>query len=204
MRRFTLALDLSNPAGAPAIVVIETIIASRRKMRFGVIHLERLAVGRTCLEINRRLDYLLDQEPLLSGFAFLLIVIPEGGRNIYREIIRLYLGVSSRGVEIVESGAAKLEVPWYQIPRRELEVALRLALEGGQLRIAEALPGARDLIGEIVAGSGSLARSLGAALWYGRRSLLMPAVLTMEEWGKEQKMASAEKNHAAVTGQSKR
>jgi hypothetical protein len=158
MSRFYVGLDLGQRRDHSAVAVVEKLERLRPYgppdfEAFLVRHLERMALGTTYPQVVERVCAMVGMVRR-CGACELVVEARGGGAPVVDMLRREGPSCDISSVTITggekESGGPAYGGGHYNVPKRDLIASVQLALEKGELRIAQALREADALVEELV------------------------------------------------------
>ena len=173
----TIGVDLGKRQDFTAIAVVERVERRVAWMPsvfegFHVRYLERLPLGTAYTRVVQRVREIARDGRLGGGRKVVVDATGVGG-PVVDMLRQAELGCGLTAVTITGGERAHGSGAWWNVPRQELIMGLRVLLENGELRISRELRESGRLVDELVrmdAGGqhDDLAMALGLACWGGR------------------------------------
>jgi hypothetical protein len=146
---FFLGLDLGqaqDPTALAAVERLETLDGTNA--HYHVRYLERAPLGMPYTTIVSRISSLMERDPL-CGCTQLVVDATGVGAPVVDLLIQARL--SPVAVTITAGESVSRDGTAYRVPKRDLVGVLQVLLQSGRLKIADAIPGARLLVQEMLA-----------------------------------------------------
>jgi len=152
MSDFFISADLGQASDYTAITIIErrntTALESERP--YYLRHIERPERGTPYPVVVERLRELSSSKQLAGGLRTVVIDRTGVGAPVWDMMQRAYFNARLAGILITGGANVTRDGSIYHVPKRDLIMALLVALQNGQLRIAKGLPLADVLIKEML------------------------------------------------------
>lgn len=161
---FFISADLAQVNDFTAITVIERIAQfkdrtcdiphtdsfARCPKEFHMRHIERPERGTTYPKIVERIKELYESRQLAYHKKAVVIDITGVGRPVWDMMQNSGFRHKMNGILITGGSAVTQDNGVYHVPKRDLISCLQVAFQNGTLKIANGLPGADDLVRELI------------------------------------------------------
>jgi hypothetical protein len=147
MADYLLGLDLGQASDYTALAIAEKIKQYGEKTTYHFRHLERFKLGTTYPDVIRRLQVMIEQEPLKDNYK---VIADQTG--VGRPVVDMLreAGLNVAAVTITGGNEATRSGSDYHVPKRELVSSLQILLQSGRLKFAENMPEVQTIVTELL------------------------------------------------------
>lgn len=149
---FFVGLDLGQARDYSAVCVMDRQNPKRREDRpvYRVRHLERYPIGTSYPDVVKRLQDMMEKEPLAGSDPTLLVDGTGVGRAVVDLIWKGLPDVRAYSITIHGGHATTKDGKEYRVPKRELVGVVQVQLQEKLLKISESLPESQTLVQELL------------------------------------------------------
>jgi hypothetical protein len=145
-RRAYVGVDIGKEASYTAITIAEKL-GKRSAAKYEIVHLERLPLGTTYIDVIRAVEDMLDLAGIRKNAT--LVIDRTGVGNAIVDFFA-YRRMDPRGITITSGREPHGTIGGsWTVPRDDLIIVTQLMIQSGRLQIGSSIPLAYDLIEEL-------------------------------------------------------